>query len=1131
MTQPRWWPPLAWAAFIVYGSLVPLEWRPMPLDEAWARFRDAPFLRLGIESRADWIANGVLYVPLGFLWVRVLAARGGVFAGVFGLMLCVALALAVEFTQLFFPPRTVSLNDLMAEAIGATVGALAVPLLQPWAQRLKLAAQRGGHRLAAHLLEAYAAGYLLLCFFPYDFVLNAGELAGKLGGGLWAWGLVTDRGLALALLQLAVEAALVAPLGWMLARRWGLAGASAAAAGALAGALLGVVVEAGQLLLASGVSQGASVFARAAGVAAGALAAGVLAGGAGTGTGTGHQIDALRRQAARWAPWVVLPYLLLLVFAAGWFRGRWHGWDGAVASWAELRWVPFYYHYWTTEAVALFSAGAVSLMFLPLAALGWVRSWPRGATLAVVAVTAAVVEAGKLFVTGQRPDPTNVPIALGAAAAVLALLDLATRERAAPPGLPASAQAGTASAAGWPSLPQSHPWPAVLAVALALGGAALFPVLGGPLALALLSCALLAAWRPVLAVAMAAAAMPLLDLAPWSGRMFWTEFDLLLLAVFGAALARGGTPGAAVGTGANASVGAVAVPVGPAPATGLAGLFALLGLSLAASVAMALWLGPGFSAQAVDDYHGAWNTLRVAKGALWAAATVWTLRRLAAFGAPWPVAWQAGMLAGLAGTVAWVLWERVVFVGLFDFAAEYRVTGPFSAMHRGGAFIECYLALGAAFALHAALAARHALARAGAALLLAATAYAVMVTFSRNGYAALAVALLAGLGVAWRQALAGRPAARAGAVLSSVAAGERSGPRAARRWPWAVAAVGLALAAALPVLGGPFARERLARSVDDLAVRQAHWVDALQLRSPGLAPLFLGEGLGRFPELHFWRSREPARAARYAVVDEGGKPLLRLGPGARLYLEQVVAAPQGQPLTVTMALRSPRPQPALTVALCEKSMLTSRACVSATLRADAGAGAGAGTWQRVQATLDTTALRGPPAPWGPQVKLALFTPGGEVAVDVAAVSLRDGAGREWLANGDFGAGTARWWFATDVDPPWHVHSLPVAVWLEQGALGALAWTLLLAGVGARAAVLAWQGRAAVPAAAPAAAAFLASGLLNTLIDEPRFLWLLLLLLWMAALPARGAPGPSVPASAPARGRGSRADGSSTRGPA
>ena len=46
---------------------------------------------------------------------------------------------------------------------------------------------------------------------------------------------------------------------------------------------------------------------------------------------------------------------------------------------------------------------------------------------------------------------------------------------------------------------------------------------------------------------------------------------------------------------------------------------------------------------------------------------------------------------------------------------------------------------------------------------------------------------------------------------------------------------------------------------------------------------------------------------------------------------------------------------------------------------------------------------------------------------------------------------------------------------------------------------AWQGRALVPAALPAALGFLASGLLNTLIDAPRFLALLLLLLWLATL--------------------------------
>ena len=71
---------LAWTAFIVYGSLLPFDFQPVPLDRAWALFRQAPFLVLGVESRADWIANGVLYAPVGFGRPRgahVMAASAG----------------------------------------------------------------------------------------------------------------------------------------------------------------------------------------------------------------------------------------------------------------------------------------------------------------------------------------------------------------------------------------------------------------------------------------------------------------------------------------------------------------------------------------------------------------------------------------------------------------------------------------------------------------------------------------------------------------------------------------------------------------------------------------------------------------------------------------------------------------------------------------------------------------------------------------------------------------------------------------------------------------------------------------------------------------------------------------------
>jgi hypothetical protein len=76
--------------------------------------------------------------------------------------------------------------------------------------------------------------------------------------------------------------------------------------------------------------------------------------------------------------------------------------------------------------------------------------------------------------------------------------------------------------------------------------------------------------------------------------------------------------------------------------------------------------------------------------------------------------------------------------------------------------------------------------------------------------------------------------------------------------------------------------------------------------------------------------------------------------------------------------------------------------------------------------------------------------------------------------------------------------LPVNVLFDQGWLGVLAWAgVAPLALGSGAALL-WRGPALVPAAVPAVMGFAASGSLNTLIDAPRFLWLLLVLLVLAA---------------------------------
>ena len=120
---------LAYLIFALYGSLVPLEFVPRPLPEAWAKFLNIPQLQLGIGSRADWVANILLFVPLGFFWTGVLwPNRRGAWAVALSFalwVLCALLSRAVEFVQIFLPQRTVSQNDIIAETTGSLVGIVA----------------------------------------------------------------------------------------------------------------------------------------------------------------------------------------------------------------------------------------------------------------------------------------------------------------------------------------------------------------------------------------------------------------------------------------------------------------------------------------------------------------------------------------------------------------------------------------------------------------------------------------------------------------------------------------------------------------------------------------------------------------------------------------------------------------------------------------------------------------------------------------------------------------------------------------------------------------------------------------------------------------------------------------------
>lgn len=1093
-----WLLALGYTGFVVYGSLVPLDFHARPWDEAISHFRAIPFLDLGMGSRADWVANLILYLPLGFFWMGVGWRRGllpgrRVLGALFAALLVVALATAVEFVQQFFPPRTVSLNDLYAEWLGGALGMVLWPLAgHPLADLWRRFAQGGALAVRAALV-GYALLYLFLSLFPYDFVVSAAEWRAHLGSGKVGWLFAESCGAACGI-KLIPEMLAAVPFGLLLfgaARRVSLAVALAA------GLAIGLAIETLQLGIGSGISQGASVFSRTAGVVLGVALPGWFA----------------HWDSRRMRPWVraailaaILPYALTLAWLNRWFAGAWMSSAAALERLAGVNFIPFYYHYYTSEGVALVSLVFQFGLYAPIGVALWL--WNQGAWRRPVgaagsallgALAAAMIEAGKLFVFTQHADPTNILIA-GAAAGgchrlLIALFSpapipatvpervssavaadyraparraggrdsasstrAAVPEREAPPGSAAPPVAATSRAERRASAPL---------LATGLAAAALVSLIGYPLAwlpplVPVLLLLAAACWRwPGSWLIVVPAALPLLDLSYLSGRLFWNEFDTLLLLILAAAYARARVRPRWVWPGRRA--------------------FAAYALSALLALAIGLWPLAPLDLNAFTHYTSPYNALHAIKGLAFAAAFLPLVQ------AEWyrdarqfssRLAW--GMVLGLGLELAYVVWERATYSGLWNVETDYRITGSFPGMHIGGASIEAYLVLAAPFVWLWAWQQRRAWSLVVAGGLYALAAYGVMVTFSRGGQIAFAVATL--------MALVGF-----GRLLPRTRKHGFSGMTAL------IAGVVAATLVAWPIVSGKFSQSRFATVQQDIGTRTAHWQDALAILSQAGNPV-VGAGAGAFPAAFYWYSAVPARPAAYAFRSEGGNTFLRLGGGESLYFEQAVAVEPDRRYRLLIDLRSTAAAAVLTVPVCEKALLYSFKCAWGALKLRPGK-----DWQQYEIMVDTHGFGPPGSVLQRPVKLSMFNQDPTTLIDVDKVSLLDARGHDLIRNGDFSQGMQRWFFSTDSHLAWHAKNLFVHVLFEQGWLGLGAFVLLLA-----AAVWSLLRRSAHDALAVtlllAFAAFLVVGMVDSLIDEPRldflFFWLLSI-----ALVSGGAPAP------------------------
>jgi VanZ family protein len=175
---------LIYAGLTFIASLVPLQFSHMPFGAALLRFEAVCAEPINFQSLSDWVTNVVLFIPLGYLVTAACAVdRPGVspLVAVGVVVGCALFSASIEFTQLFFPPRVCSLNDVVAESIGGALGALLWLVVgQPltaWARRDSFGLLAGV--FPVELLPCCVLVLTVVQLLPFDLSFQPGALYHK----------------------------------------------------------------------------------------------------------------------------------------------------------------------------------------------------------------------------------------------------------------------------------------------------------------------------------------------------------------------------------------------------------------------------------------------------------------------------------------------------------------------------------------------------------------------------------------------------------------------------------------------------------------------------------------------------------------------------------------------------------------------------------------------------------------------------------------------------------------------------------------------------------------------------------------------------------------------------------------
>lgn len=411
---------LGYTIFVVYGSLVPLDFHPRPLAEALTAFRDIRYLQLNIASRADWVANILLFIPLAWLWLALMWPEGRftqLFISALVGLVCAGLSIAIEFTQLFFPPRTVSINDVVAEAIGAATG-----IVLWWVTRYRVMAWlnrwswvSGTSAVSELLLSGYLIMLLGYNMLPLDLTISLVEIAHK-----WKEGRVliipfgaNHQNTAQMIYDLTSDIAIWIPVAFL----WLLSGRTTERKVFAYVVICAATIEFLQLFVYSRISDTTDVLTAAIGGWLGIVIARRVPG---TNTHSDRNLSAplIGQHHSIWL-FTTVAWLCILAIVFWYPFDFQNDWTFIHQRLNTLRRVPFEAYYWGSEYRAITEAIHKAGFFFPLGSLFAIGVIHLRARLAIplgflhvvsaglIAAVAATIEAGQLLLPDRSADVTD----------------------------------------------------------------------------------------------------------------------------------------------------------------------------------------------------------------------------------------------------------------------------------------------------------------------------------------------------------------------------------------------------------------------------------------------------------------------------------------------------------------------------------------------------------------------------------------------------------------------------------------------------------------------------------------------------------------------------------------------------